>query len=184
MKKALLIAGAPGTGKTTLMKQFMSGYDNWSQQELAPLLQGMVSGDTTILGIYGGDEVFQGTDRLSMAVQPEFRKWVESDDKRNENILLEGDRLVSSSNIDFLKEKGYDVRVIVLEVDKATKQQRYKDRGSNQDPTWLASKETKVSKIAGRMDMILDGSLEVYHHEVPEDTNKITADIVKFCRST
>jgi hypothetical protein len=73
--------------------------------------------------------------------------------------------------------------VIVLEVGKIIKEQRYKDRGSNQDATWLASKETKVSKIAGRMDMLLDGSLVVYEHEVPEASDLIAKEMLHFCRS-
>ncbi|MFZ9046886.1 MAG: P-loop-containing protein [Cyclobacteriaceae bacterium] len=178
MKKALLIAGAPGTGKTTIMKKVMEMYDGWEQNELAPLVQAMVADKApTVIGIYGGDEVFQGTDRLSMAVQPEFRKWVESSDV---DILLEGDRLVSSSNIDFLIEKGYTVKVIVLDVSMDTRNKRYEERGSNQDPTWLASKETKVSKIASRMDMLMDGSLEILPHETPADTELLAQAIYNF----
>jgi len=68
MKTVIGIIGAPGTGKTTLMKQWMERWD-WEYHRTGQL-DHYVSGDLVVLGVYPEGETFGGTDKLSMSIAP------------------------------------------------------------------------------------------------------------------
>ena len=90
-RKLIAIGGSPGTGKTTLMRKFMEG-KTWIECQPAKLVTAMYNEelDLYILGKYAEGETFAGTDRLSMAVQPEVQAWIQT---HNCNVLFEGDRI-------------------------------------------------------------------------------------------
>ena len=74
MNKVIAIGGEPATGKTTLMFELIKLADDWEIVKPKKLLDAMYSKKQNlyILGKYANDgNVFQGTDRLSMAVQPD-----------------------------------------------------------------------------------------------------------------
>lgn len=143
MKTLIAIIGAPGTGKSTLMKEWMSRWD-WSYDRDG-LVDHYVSGDLIVLGKYEDGEVFGGTDKLSMSVAPEV---VEFLDKHQESIVLfEGDRLTSKKFFNTVLEKGWNLRIVALDVPKEERERRYAERGSNQDPTWLQGRISKVENI-------------------------------------
>ena len=87
-RKIIAVGGSPGTGKTTLFRKFMEG-KVFQPVEPAKLVSAMYNTerDLYILGKYEEGEVFAGTDRLSMAVQPAVQEWIAS---HNCNILFEG----------------------------------------------------------------------------------------------
>ena len=99
IRKLIAVGGQPGTGKTTLFRKFMEG-KTWIEVEPAKLVSAMynVEMDLYILGKYQEGETFAGTDRLSMAVQPELQKWIQT---HNCNILFEGDRVFNQSFLEF-----------------------------------------------------------------------------------
>ena len=74
MVRVIAMGGEPATGKTTLMFKLISMADDWKICKPEKLLDAMYSEKLNlyILGKYANDgNVFQGTDRLSMAVQPD-----------------------------------------------------------------------------------------------------------------
>lgn len=177
--KAILLAGIPGTGKTTIAKKLImetGGFSAFEKQEPEQLVNCVVNGNFFIVGKYDdSDEVFQGTDKLSMAVSPNFQKWVS--EKKPQQLFIEGDRLVGNKTIDFLIESGYDTKVIVVTVSDKTRLQRYKDRGSEQPESFIKSKMTKVGNILSRLDLLMDGSLEEMPNEDQGDLEKIVSSI-------
>lgn len=182
-KKAILLTGIPGSGKSTITREFMAKVNDVvgciEGDEFEFFKEGLVIGhkfgELVVFGDYRDrDAVFPGTDMMSMAVSPEFQEYVK---KNSPKIFLEGDRLVGNKTIDFLLEQGYDMNIIHLKVDQDTINARYAKRGSNQDPQFLKSKATKVENIASRMDLNMDGILVNFNHKTPEDTE----NIVKFC---
>lgn len=150
--KVIAIGGEPGSGKSTLMKKFMES-GQWEEKydsfKLVPYLQ---SGNCYILGKYEEAQVFSGTDRMSMAVQPEAIKFLASLPK-DSVVLYEGDRLFTSSFLEDCSEK-YDLSIIYLSTNKEIRSQRYKDRGSDQDETWLRGRETKINNILTNMTLM------------------------------
>jgi pantothenate kinase len=150
--KIIAIGGEPGAGKSTLMKKFME-FGKWEEKydsfKLVPYLQ---QGSCYILGKYEEAQVFSGTDRMSMAVQPEAMKFLASL-PQDSVVLYEGDRLFTSSFLEDCSEK-YDLSILYLSTDKEVRTQRYKDRGSEQNETWLAGRETKIANILTNMTLM------------------------------
>lgn len=168
-RKIIAVAGQPGTGKTTLFREFMSNY-TWERVEPKKMLPAMYCKelDLYILGKYEEGELFAGTDRLSMAVQPIAEEFVA---ECKSNILFEGDRLTTSKFYDFLLSQDAEVSFVVLQVSDATREKRYKDRGSNQSETFLKGRETKIGNILSNFDYM--DHVRVYGNETPDDQRVI-----------
>lgn len=180
MKNAVLLAGIPGTGKTTVAKALierLGGFSSFEPYTPEQLVNCVRSDDLVIVGKYDdSDDVFQGTDKLSMAVSPNFQKYVS--DQTPERIFVEGDRLVGNKTIDFLLDIGYTVSVVVLEVSDDARLARYAERGSDQSDKFIKSKMTKVSNITSRLDLMLSESIEIMSNEDNDDLNNIIGTIL------
>jgi hypothetical protein len=89
------------------------------------LVKGLYSKEKQIyfIGIYD-NSIFCGTDKLSMAVQPDFIKLL--DIKKNATFVFEGDRLFNQSLFD---QKPCDI--YVLEVNNENLKERHKTRNDN-----------------------------------------------------
>ena len=101
------------------------------------------------MGIYS-ESIFSGTDKLSMAVNKDFIKYVKLNKR---NILFEGDRLFTLNNIKLIKE-SYKTRTIILENDQKTLESRHLDRNDNQSAQFLKGRITKISNICNYFDDI------------------------------
>jgi hypothetical protein len=143
--KVIAIGGEPGSGKTTLMKRVVEHYNmqpKYDEYKLVPYLQNQ---NIYVLGKYEEAQVFAGTDRMSMAVQPEAIKFLATLPE-NSIVLYEGDRLFTASFLENCVNK-YDTRIVYLSTEKTVRQERYKERGSSQDETWLRGRESKIANI-------------------------------------
>src|SRR6056300_681857 len=121
MAKLIGIVGIPGTGKTTLMREWIAMRE-WQKDTSIKLLDSMISGDVRLFGKYEEGDTFAGTDKLSMAVQPVAVEYLEN--PTHDVNIFEGDRLTS---VKFFKEaeKNHDVHIIVLNVSDTVREQRY-----------------------------------------------------------
>ena len=152
-RKLIAVGGQPGTGKTTLFRKFMEG-KTWIEVEPAKLVSAMYNEemDLYILGKYQEGETFAGTDRLSMAVQPEMQKWIQT---HNCNILFEGDRIFNQSFLELcMGLTNVDLQVVYLKAPKEILEARYKDRGSDQSEQFLKGRETKYSNILANFELM------------------------------
>ena len=152
-RKLIAVGGSPGTGKTTLFRKFMEN-KKWIECEPAKLISAMYNEelDLYILGKYQEGETFAGTDRLSMAVQPEIHKWLETN---NCNILFEGDRIFNQSFLEFaMGLPNTDLQIVMLNAPKSVLEQRYKDRGSDQSEQFLRGRETKYNNLLSNFDLM------------------------------
>ena len=152
-RKLIAIGGSPGTGKTTLMRKFMEG-KAWIECQPAKLVTAMYNEelDLYILGKYAEGETFAGTDRLSMAVQPEVQAWIQT---HNCNVLFEGDRIFNQSFLEFaMGLPNTDLQVVFLSAPKTVLEQRYKDRGSDQSEQFLRGRETKYSNLQSNFELM------------------------------
>ena len=139
VKKVIAIGGEPATGKSTLVRELMKDYT------LSQFKYGLVRGkydelqNVYFIGVFDGD-TFEGTDKLSMGVQPDFVKFLKY---CNGIVIFEGDRLFNnklfSNDFPFIK--------IVLTASNDTKDRRHKERGDNQSQVFLSSRITKIDNI-------------------------------------
>jgi hypothetical protein len=152
-RKIIAVGGSPGTGKTTLFRKFMEG-KTWQETAPAKLVVANYNAerDLYVLGKYEEGEVFAGTDRLSMAVQPPLQEWIAS---HNCNILFEGDRVFNQSFLEFcMGLPNTQLEVVFLTAPKTILEQRYKDRGSDQSEQFLRGRETKYSNLMSNFDLM------------------------------
>jgi broad-specificity NMP kinase len=152
-RKIIAVGGSPGTGKTTLFRKYMEG-KALMPIEPVKLVSAMynIERDLYILGKYEEGEVFAGTDRLSMAVQPPLQEWIAS---HNCNILFEGDRVFNQSFLEFcMGLPNTDLQVVYLKAPKELLEQRYKDRGSDQSEQFLRGRETKYSNLLSNFELM------------------------------
>lgn len=176
--KIVYLIGIPGTGKTTVMRKFMSEFEDWKDDRPADLLdtQYIKEKKLRVLGKYNDEEVFGGTDRLSMAVAPKAIDWISNVLKTNEMIVGEGDRL---NNKKFFESCGDSLTIIHLTVSDKERQRRYKERGSDQSEKFIQTTKTKVQNILehfGPRATLFgeeEGCVKTFVHENPDDTEKI-----------
>jgi dephospho-CoA kinase len=154
MMKVFAIGGEPGSGKSTLMKEVIKHYNAEPKYDAFKLVPYLQKDNIYILGKYEEGEVFSGTDRMSMAVQPEAIKFLASL-PQNSVVLYEGDRLFTASFLEHCLEK-YDLQIIYLSTTKEVRTERYKERGSNQNETWLQGRETKIANIMSNMTLMFN----------------------------
>ena len=135
--------------------------------------------------------VFQGTDRLSMAVQPDAEKFFErllnsqvyfdevSYDKGSVNVIFEGDRLFNGKLLDKLSEWFPEsLKVLVLTASHDIKEQRHVDRKDDHDDKFKNSRATKISNITGSLTLM--DYIDTMVNENLDDQSKIIDNIKSF----
>lgn len=152
--KVIAIGGEPGSGKSTLMKEIILHYGVEPKYDAFKLVPYLQKDNIYVLGKYEEGEVFSGTDRMSMAVQPEAIKFLASL-PNDAVVLFEGDRLFTASFLEHCIDE-YDLNIIYLSTTKLIREERYKERGSNQNETWLQGRETKISNIMSNMTLMFN----------------------------
>lgn len=179
MLKVIAMGGEPATGKTTLMFKLIESADDWKIIKPEKLLDAMYSEKLNlyILGKYASDgNTFQGTDRLSMAVQPDAVKFIKS--LNSGNVIFEGDRLFNQKFIDEIANVTEDYKVLILRVADSTLDQRHIDRKDDQDDKFKNSRKTKISNIMSSL-FLLD-YIEVMKNESFDDQKNIINFITNF----
>lgn len=184
MVKVIAMGGEPATGKTTLMFKLISMADDWEVVKPQKLLDAMYSKKLNlyILGKYVNDgNVFQGTDRLSMAVQPDAEKFFMELDYAGKpvNVIFEGDRLFNAKLLEQLATGFQDnLKILILKVNNSTLDQRHIDRKDDQDEKFKTSRKTKISNI--RSSLVLMDYIEVAVNENLDDQQKILDNVKSF----
>lgn len=163
MRKILILGGEPATGKTTLMREFIANL----QEQGQPVNYGKLKAlwfkqrQVFVLGIYD-DQLFAGTDRLSMTVITDALKFLthlnERPDMKNAAVVLEGDRLFNRTFIAACKAVA-PTEIMVLKVSEEEKHRRHIQRGDSQTASWLKSRKTKVDNlIAAFSDIVISNN--------------------------
>lgn len=163
--KIVVIMGPPGCGKTTLMKNFIAASGPYEADDSVKLVPFLKRGNRYILGKYDGDGYAQGTDRMSMACQPEVIAWLDSLPV-DSVVFLEGDRLSNQSFLEHCAER-YDLQVYFLTTTAEERNARYKSRGSEQSEQFIRGRETKYSNLL--TNFVLMDCIEEVNHMTVED---------------
>ena len=144
MPNLIAIGGQPAVGKTTLVKKFFTEYKTWKSFKYKKLY-GHYNEELNliILGKYSKNEMFSGTDKLSMAVQPDFDEFLDLKDL-DYNVLFEGDRLFNLKSLKRAKELK-DLHVFIVE--SVHTKTRHIDRNDSQTEKFIKGRVTKVNNI-------------------------------------
>jgi hypothetical protein len=67
-----------------------------------------------------------------------------------------------------------------LKTDKSVREDRYKERGSNQNETWLQGRETKVANILTNMTLLF--VIESFDNNTLENQKDIFENIINMMR--
>lgn len=165
-ERIIAIGGVPATGKTTLMRKIIKYYMPLKTFKYK-LVRGLYNKNKNIyiIGIYN-DELFSGTDKLSMAVQPNFIEFLSK--IKNSKVIFEGDRLFNQSLFDEIECKK-----IILQAEKNIINQRHIKRNDSQTEKFLKAKKTKIKNILENNDVLL------YNNNTEDDSKIILNDIIK-----
>jgi len=168
-KRIIAIGGEPASGKSTLMKYILKQYKPLKTFKYG-LVRGLYNEENNLyfLGIYD-NSVFCGTDKLSMAVQPDFLNLVEKIPEAT--FVFEGDRLFNQSLFD-----KKDCEIIVLNVTEKTNEERHKKRNDNQTEKFKKSKKTKIKNILSKNKVTL------LNNDTEEDNKKAKETILKLIK--
>jgi hypothetical protein len=142
--KLIGVLGEPATGKTTLVREVLKLLGNDYTHFKYRLVYGrQYPSGLFVLGIYREGETFGGTDRLSMAVQPDAIRFLKKV-PTHATILFEGDRLTRAG---FLRAAGSDLFLFVLETSHDEKDRRHHERADHQAATFHRSRATLIARI-------------------------------------
>ena len=176
MAHIIALGGEPGAGKSTLMKKVIEKLGITETDTSVKLVPFLKKDNVYILGKYEEGEVFSGTDRLSMACQPEVVKFLNTIPE-DSVVYFEGDRLFNGSFLEYCVN-NHKTRIIYLKTDKKIRLERYEERGSNQNDVWLQGRETKISNILS--NFFLMDNLESYSNNNLEDQNNVLSKVLEF----
>lgn len=147
MKRVVYIMGAPGSGKTTLMREVLAPYP--AIQHARPFAHIEYEHPKERVVQVGKDRgTFSGTDALSLSVQPDVIKWLRYCDY--DTIMAEGDRLANDKFFDACEATLDGLVLVLVDTDPEVAATRRKMRGSNQNPSWLKGRISKVEALRKR----------------------------------
>lgn len=134
-RQCVLLTGACGVGKTWVMRQLLRG--EVQHRKLGKVVWAETE-DLIVVGKYDGT-VFEGSDRLSMAVMSDVSMFLSYVRRSGKMAVFEGDRFTNSKFI----EKA-DPVVIRIEGDGKSGRLR---RGTNQSERHLKAIQTRVGNL-------------------------------------
>lgn len=153
------VIGEPGSGKSSLMRSCLGDRPDLLRER--PVPHGLYLGTG---GAIAGAQIglphrsFPGTDRLSMSIQPAAIDWVRG--APVPALVGEGDRLATVAYLDAMIEVCDVFTLLWLDTPAEVAEDRRRARGSNQSPTWIRGRRTKVDRLVGAYpDVVrLDGA--------------------------
>lgn len=147
------LAGAPATGKSTLMAALTQGLVRKSHEDPDRVPYERLyrdSGELVGAEIGRRREGFPGTDALQMNVMPRARNWVKG--HFYDLLLGEGDRLSSMRFLDAAAEGGYEVNLVYMHARPRVLDARCKARGTDQSEVWRSGRATMCMRLADNAD--------------------------------
>tara|TARA_R110000824_G_scaffold389189_1_gene585174 strand:- start:14 stop:556 length:543 start_codon:yes stop_codon:yes gene_type:complete len=166
MSTAVYLIGAPGVGKSTVMKlvtQALSGDEGDLISEPIPHIR--YANGWAQLGARRED--FPGTDTLSYTAIDSVEAWLDSPD-RPKRLLAEGDRLAIDRMMETLYDNYSQFLLVHLTAQPAISYERMTARAERlgrqpQNEAWWRGRTTKASNLAGRWnahDVSAEGSTQ------------------------
>ena len=173
---ALLVGGAPCSGKSTVMRGIIKEMGSAVNVEPMPLFSCQKHGDILVMGRYPEGETYGGTDRLSYGTISKFRDFIDQEAPKHKHIICEGDRFFRAPDVEWVLD-NHDAKVYILTVDAEEEARRHKERNDNQNQTWLQGRRSVISNIL--TNFFLMSRIEVRSNQTLEDSENIKQEILK-----
>jgi len=179
----IMIGGIPCSGKSTLMREIISGLGSAENVEPMKLFSCQKHNDILVLGRYAEGEPFGGTDRLSYGTIKKFQEFIDQEHTNYKHIIFEGDRFFRAVDIEWLIEK-HDSKVLILTVDAVEEARRHKERNDTQTEKWLNGRRTQIKNIMVKCGMITPSKVKEHLRQVnnKEDMLVVKNEIIKYLR--
>lgn len=168
------IVGEPGSGKTTIVQQYLKKFGDARVEQLAPGKHGALYGmnlgkHLTLWGKYGKEVgIFQGTDALSTAVIPVAEHWMH---ERQGTVLFEGSRFTSGNFFANTLQGGHQLVLVRLRPPPRVCSRRRESRAEAagrplQSASFVKGQQTR---IANALAVATDGGAQVKTFESAAD---------------
>ena len=183
MSRSLYIIGAPGTGKSSLMRRVVSGLGlSWGPEERVwreLWVNHLLSPGGVQVGVSLGRERgdFSGTDALSMSAQPRVIEWLHAAEMP-EYVVAEGMRLSSPRFLIELDSVAPLTLVYLSDDDQVTDERRSQREGGDRlSATFVKQARTRSANSADAMDAL--GYPVLRFHGCPLDaiTEKVLEEL-------
>jgi hypothetical protein len=177
----IMIGGIPCSGKSTLMREIISGLGPAVEVEPMKLFSCQKHNDILVLGRYAEGEPFGGTDRLSYGTIKKFREFIDQEHTNYKHIIFEGDRFFRAVDVEWLLEK-HDSKVLILTVEAEEEDRRHKERNDTQTAKWLNGRRTQIKNIMVKCGMITPSKVKEHLRQVnnKEDMYVVKDEILKY----
>jgi hypothetical protein len=144
---SLFVLGAPGTGKSILLRSFLQSLGSFGESYQYNLITGQWFSDYSllVLGEYVSEESFPGTDRWSMEVQRCAAGFWQDIAQQSCTVLGEGSRIATRPFIDAARISTL-VSLVFLQVHTDILQARREWRGK-QNASWVKGIETRIENL-------------------------------------
>jgi hypothetical protein len=171
-------------GKTTVARALL-GFDGKLPPlnlSLVPKPKWTICGPLVAAGHYTGD-TFDGADTVPYnGALAALEFWSKELLPTAHLTLFDGDRFSNKNSFDFVKAKADKTHIFHLGADASSLAARRAARGSNQNPTWLAGRETKAINFYNNMQNRLDDCRVLTTGRSPEDvTANVRECLLRIC---
>jgi GTPase SAR1 family protein len=149
IRELLYIVGPPGSGKSTLARELRTGWDTEVDRH-HPVphtrFNNPATGRATGLELGVPRPEFPGTDALAMDIGPRALQFLSS--SYLHFALGEGARLATRPFLGGLAQQGVAVTVVELMASQALLDERWRERGAKQNPSWRKGAATRAQRIS------------------------------------
>jgi len=155
MNTLVYLVGAPGVGKTSLMRALTGRCDRLTAVGTTVphdvLLRPREDDENADVAVEVGRrrELFSGTDALSMSINPLAVQWIAAQPHRL--VIGEGARLGNPAFLLAARRAGYQVHLIHLTAPDTVLSYRRRARGTRQSEAWMRGAATRASNLADKM---------------------------------
>ena len=149
MTLALFVVGAPGAGKTTLVRAMLDLLDPRGERYLHPKPKLTIAPRFIAAGHYTGS-TFDGADTVPYNGKRALLDHLWGSRILRDLLLFDGDRFSDKAVWDEVAARGdvATVWVLNLQASASLLAERRAQRGSNQNESWMRGRETKARRFA------------------------------------
>lgn len=167
---AVFVVGPPGVGKTSAVREILgSGYSNFTHPETKKV-KWCLNSPWVFAGHYGVG-TFDGADTVPNDGWIPCMEWWEENILANPDYqftLFDGDRFSHGNCQKFLEDRGVRTLCVHLTASDEVMDARRKERGSDQDPTWLRGRVSKARNFANRFKPAEAALFDMFGGEVSD----------------
>lgn len=144
------MGGEPAVGKTTIINLLRAKFPEAKRPFKFGKVRGLTDSAMGVIfvGVYDGS-TWEGSDKLSMAVQPDFESMLRTLSGKCCTVYFEGDRLFNPS----LFERFPFIEGLVVCAESSVVGSRHRARNDNQPEQFIKAKRTKIARIVERFGL-------------------------------